>query len=282
MIIYKHSIDLQAYLQKLSFSNGSVGFVPTMGALHQGHISLLKKSKQVAATTVCSIFINPTQFNNKQDFEKYPVTIEQDIYLLEKNRCDILFIPDINEIYPNEIFEQIPFNLGYLENILEGKYRPGHFQGVCQVVKRLLQIVNPKYLLVGQKDYQQCLVLKKLLTLINSTAELIICPVCREKDGLAMSSRNLRLTKDERAMAPAIYEVLSFIQQHIKPGNLKYLKKIAANFLEKKGFKVDYVEIANAENLQPVDDWNDDDLPVILVAAYINDVRLIDNLKYTT
>ena len=252
-----------------------------MGALHQGHISLLKKSKQVAGITVCSIFVNPTQFNNQQDFEKYPVTIETDIYLLEKNGCDILFIPGVNEIYPNGTFEQTPFNLGYLETILEGKYRPGHFQGVCQVVNRLLEIVTPKYLLVGQKDYQQCLVLTKLLALINSAVELIICPICREKDGLAMSSRNLRLDKDERAMAPAIYEILLFIQQHIKQGNLKYLKKIAVNFLEQKGFKVDYIEIADADDLRPVDEWDGGEQLIVLVAAYLNDVRLIDNLKLT-
>ncbi|MEP6596955.1 MAG: pantoate--beta-alanine ligase [Ginsengibacter sp.] len=281
MIIYKRSAELQTHLQKLLPAKPSIGFVPTMGALHEGHISLLKKSKQIAGITVCSIFINPTQFNNQQDYKKYPVTIEQDIYLLEINGCDILFLPDVNEIYPGGNFQQKHFNLGYLENILEGKYRPVHFQGVCQVVMRLLQIVNPVYLFVGQKDYQQCLVLKRLLNLINSRVELIICPIRREKDGLAMSSRNLRLNEDERVQAPAIYEVLLFIQQHIKPGNLKYLKKIAENFLVKKSFKVDYIEIAYADNLRPVDEWNGTDQLVILAAAYINDIRLIDNLRYT-
>jgi pantoate--beta-alanine ligase len=280
MIIFKQSVTLQAYIQEKSAARLSIGFVPTMGALHEGHISLLRKSKEIANVSVCSIFINPTQFNNQQDFKKYPVTLEQDIYLLEKNGCDVLFLPGVNEIYPDGNFNHEPFNLGYIEYILEGKYRPGHFQGVCQVVKRLLQIVDPTYLLVGQKDFQQCMVLKKLLSLISAKAELIICPISREKDGLAMSSRNLRLTTDERIQAPAIYEALQFIQNHIKPGNLKYLKKMAVDFLTKKNFKVDYIEIADAENLQPVDDWSGIDELVILAAAYINDIRLIDNLKY--
>jgi pantoate--beta-alanine ligase len=280
MIIYKQSVTLQAYVQEKSAAKLSVGFVPTMGALHEGHISLLRKSKEIAHITVCSIFINPTQFNNQQDFKKYPVTLEKDIYLLEKNGCDVLFLPEVNEIYPGGNFDHKLFNLGYIEHLLEGKYRPGHFQGVCQVVKRLLQIVNPTYLLAGQKDFQQCMVLKKLLSLINSKVELVICPISRERDGLAMSSRNLRLTTEERMQAPAIYEVLLFIQNHIKPGNLKYLKKMAVDFLTKKNFKVDYIEIADADNLQPVDDWDGIDELVILAAAYINDIRLIDNLKY--
>ena len=281
MIIFKEPADISLFLFQKANENVKIGFVPTMGALHEGHISLLKKSKQIAGIAVFSIFVNPTQFNNQDDFKKYPITIEQDIYLLEINGCDILFLPDVNEIYPGGNFHQKPFNLGYLENILEGKYRRGHFQGVCQVVMRLLQIVNPTYLVAGQKDYQQCLVLKRLLHLINSTAELIICPICREKDGLAMSSRNLRLDEEERRQAPAIYEVLLFIQEHLKPGNLKYLKKIAVNFLVKKGFKVDYIELAKASNLQIVDEWEGTDELVILAAAYINEIRLIDNLKHT-
>ena len=280
MIIYKQSVDLQAHMQKLLSCRVSIGFVPTMGALHEGHISLIKKSQQISDITVCSIFINPTQFNNQQDFKKYPVTLEKDIYLLEKNRCDILFLPGVNEIYPDENFQQAAFNLGDLENILEGKFRPGHFQGVCQVVMRLLKIVTPTYLIAGQKDYQQCLVLKKLLSLINSTTELIICPISREKDGLAMSSRNLRLNKEERMQAPAIYEVLTFMQQHIKPGNFKYLKKIAENFLVKNGFKVDYIEVAKPDGLQLVEEWNGVDPLIILAAAFMNEIRLIDNLKH--
>lgn len=162
---------------------------------------------------------------------------------------------------------------------MEGKYRPGHFQGVCQVVKRLLQIVEPTYLFAGQKDYQQSLILKKLINLIASKAELIICPTLREEDGLAMSSRNLLLNRNERMQAPAIYQSLLFLEQKIKPGNLNQLKKTAEEFLLKKDFKVDYIEITNAEDLTLMDNWNGKDPIIFLVAAYINDIRLIDNLK---
>ena len=280
MIIFKTSANLKKYLQKLQVTNKSTGFVPTMGALHGGHLALLKKSRQYAETTICSIFVNPTQFNNPQDFKNYPVTLDEDVYMLEKNGCDILFIPDINEIYPGGNFINNRFELGYFETVLEGKYRPGHFQGVCQVVKRLLQIVDPTYLFAGQKDYQQCLVLKKLLSLIGSKAELVICPTIREEDGLAMSSRNLRLNKNERMQAPAIYQSLLFLKQQIKPGNLIQLKKSAEEFLVKKDFKVDYIEIANADDLTLINNWNGKDPIIILVAVYLNDIRLIDNLKF--
>ncbi len=278
MIIFKTSAGLKNHLQKLRVRNISTGFVPTMGALHGGHLALLKKSLQFAEVTICSIFINPTQFNNPQDFKNYPVTIEEDIYLLEKSGCEILFVPDVNEIYLDKNFTYDRFELGYLETVLEGKYRPGHFQGVCQVVKRLLQIVNPTFLFAGQKDYQQCMVLKKLISLLESKAELVVCSTHREEDGLAMSSRNKRLSKDERLLAPAIYQSLLFLQQHIKPGDLMQLKKSAEEFLVKKTLKVDYVEFANAENLALIDYWNGEDPVIVLAAAYINDIRLIDNL----
>ncbi len=280
MVIFKRIAALQKFLQKHKSNKHSVGFVPTMGALHEGHFSLLKKSKEIANKTVCSIFVNPTQFNNPEDFKKYPINIEQDIYLLEKWGCDVLFLPDIKEIYPTEADKKESFNLGKLENILEGKYRPGHFQGVCMVVKCLLNIVQPSYLFAGQKDYQQCLVLLKLLHIINSPAELIICPTIREKDGLAMSSRNLRLNKNERIVAPEIFNTLSFMQQQLKPGSIKNLKAMGIDALTKKGFKVDYVEIAKAYNLESVDVWDGNDPLIILCAAFINDIRLIDNVKY--
>jgi pantoate--beta-alanine ligase len=278
MIIFKTSANLKEHLKKLHIKNTSTGFVPTMGALHGGHLALLKKSRQCAEATICSIFINPTQFNNPQDFKNYPVTIEEDIYLLEKNECDILFLPDVNEIYADRNFNCDRFELGYLETVLEGKYRPGHFQGVCQVVKRLLQIVDPTFLFTGQKDYQQCMVLKKLISLLESKAELVVCPTLREEDGLAMSSRNKLLSKDERMLAPAIYQSLLFLKQQIKPADLIQLRKSAEEFLTEKSFKVDYVEFAKAENLMLIDYWNGEDPVIVLTAVYINKIRLIDNL----
>ena len=278
MIIFKHSADLTSQLQKLKAVKSSIGFVPTMGALHGGHISLLKKSKEICDVTISSIFINPTQFNNAGDFKKYPVTPEQDIYTLEKNGCDILFLPDVNEIYPDGTNTKKHFEIGYLENIMEGKYRPGHFQGVCQVVKQLLEIVNPTHLFMGQKDYQQSMVIKKLLELENFDIELIICPTQREANGLAMSSRNLRLNKQEREIAAEIYKTLLTVKQKIKPGSLHKLKIEAQQNLIKKKLKPDYVEIAKADNLEPVNEWNGTDNLVILAAAIIGEVRLIDNI----
>lgn len=278
MVILKYAGDIISRLKKLRLKKTLLGFVPTMGALHNGHISLLEKSKAKCDVTICSIFINPTQFNNSDDFKKYPVTLENDIYLLEKNGCDILFLPEVTEMYPDGITSKKHFDLGYLETILEGKYRPGHFQGVCQVVKRLLDIVAPTHLFLGQKDYQQCMVIKRLLEIENLNIELIICATLREKSGLAMSSRNLRLNEEQKEQATEIYKTLIDIKQKIKPGPISYLKKEAEEYLLSKNFKPDYVEIADAGNLKTVDNWDGNTSLVALVAAFIGDVRLIDNI----
>ncbi len=278
MIILKYAADVISQLKKLRLTKSSTGFVPTMGALHKGHISLVEKSKEICEITICSIFINPTQFNNADDLKKYPVTLENDIYLLEKNGCDILFIPGVSEIYPEGTTLKKHFDLGYLQSILEGKFRPGHFQGVCQVVCRLLQITNPTHLFIGQKDYQQCMVIKRLLELENFNIELIISPTLRKKSGLAMSSRNLRLNKQQKEQAAEIYKTLLILQQKIKPGSLQYLKKEAEEYLITKNFKPDYIEIAEADNLKTVNQWNGLTELVALVAAFIGDVRLIDNI----
>ena len=175
-----------------------------MGALHNGHVSLISQSKKKTDITVCSIFVNHAQFNNPDDFEKYPSTIENDILLLEESGCDILFIPSEDEIYPDAASKNKHFELGYLEKVLEGEFRPGHFQGVCLVVERLLNIVEPDFLFLGQKDYQQCLVIKKLISLMQKNIKVIICPILREKNGLAMSSRNLRLNEEEKEFSISI------------------------------------------------------------------------------
>lgn len=278
MIILKYVADVASQLKKIRFAKSSIGFVPTMGALHKGHISLLQKCKEKCDITICSIFINPTQFNNADDFKKYPVTLENDIYLLEKKGCDILFLPEVSEIYPEGSISKKHFDLGYLENILEGKFRPGHFQGVCQVVKRLLQIVVPTHLFLGQKDYQQCMVIKRLLEIENLNIELIICATLREKSGLAMSSRNLRLSKEQREQAAEIYKTLINLKQKIKPGSISGLKKESVKYLSNKNIKLDYVEIAEAGNLKAIDEWNGTTELVAVVAAFIDDVRLIDNI----
>ncbi len=277
MIIYKNSEELTAFLKNQCSKGKTIGFVPTMGALHIGHISLVERSKKENDITVCSIFVNPTQFNNPNDFIKYPVTIENDIDMLEKQACDILFLPDKEEIYPPG-YTKSDYELGYLETVLEGKYRPGHFQGVCQVIDRFLEIVNPVKLYLGQKDFQQCMVIDTLLKLKNYSIELIICPTLREKDGLAMSSRNKRLNESERILAGKIYEALSLVKNEIKKGSLNDLKLKAIQYLASVGFKTDYVEIADSSNLALLENWDGQKKLVALVATNLNDVRLIDNL----
>jgi len=279
MILFKKAQSLTEYLQKLKSQNVSVGFVPTMGALHNGHISLIKKAKKECDIVVCSVFVNPVQFNNKTDFEKYPVTIEQDILLLEENKTDILFLPSVKEIYPNGTDKLQHFDLDYLENILEGFYRPGHFQGVCNVVHRLLSIVEPNKIFFGQKDYQQTLVAKKIIHQFHQQTEMIVEATLREKDGLAMSSRNMRLSNDARKKATAIFKALQYIRQNIATKNFEELKKEATEIILKNGFdKIDYIEICDAENLEAVNHFTKQKKLIALIAAYIEDVRLIDNL----
>lgn len=280
MIIFKKTRDLHKWLEAQRLTGISIGFVPTMGALHTGHLSLIESSIKANPVTVCSIFVNPTQFNDPKDFEKYPITIEKDIELLANAGCDILFLPSVKEIYPDELSPSLKYDLGYLERILEGKFRPGHFQGVCMVVHRLLEIVMPDNFYLGQKDYQQCMVIKKLIALIGlSNAILVnICPTLREPDGLAMSSRNVRLNEDERIKATAIFRNLSFIKENLTTGDLKGLKETAFRNLSEAGFNVDYIEIADANDLSIIDDWDGQKKLVALAAAFMKEVRLIDNI----
>ena len=278
MIVFKQVQDLMAELNNYRSNGFSIAFVPTMGALHQGHISLLEKAHALNTVIVASIFVNPTQFNEAMDFNKYPKTIEHDVYKLEKAGCDLLFLPSVMEMYPDGSMLHKTYELGYLDNLLEGASRPGHFQGVCQVMERLLSIVEPDRLVLGQKDYQQCMVISKLVSLSGTPIEILIGDTLRETDGLAMSSRNLRLSYEARTKAPLIYETLVWIKQQLKPGNLKSIKKQATNNLNAGGFKTDYVEIANANSLQIVDEWDGQSALVILVAAFIDEIRLIDNL----
>lgn len=277
MIIIKDIKTLKNQLTNIKNNSKTIGFVPTMGALHYGHISLIERSNEENDFTVCSIFVNPTQFNNKADLEKYPITLEADIKKLEKSNCTFLFFPSVAEMYPaNE--ENKMYELGYLETILEGKYRPGHFQGVCIIVDKLLAAVMPHTLYLGRKDYQQCMVIKKMMQGKPYNIKLSICETIREKDGLAMSSRNMRLNEKERQAALCIIESLKMIKDGLQEGALLQLKKDSTTFLEKKGYKVDYTEIADAETLELQEQWDGKKKMVALVAAYLNEVRLIDNI----
>ena len=278
MIIFKKAADIGIFLQQKRQNNPKTGFVPTMGALHQGHISLIESARSENDVVVCSIFVNPTQFNDPKDFQNYPITIENDIDLLEKAGCDALFLPAVEEMYPAGLENKKTYALGYLETVLEGRYRPGHFQGVCQVVHRLLTIVPADRLYLGQKDFQQCMVIRKMIELENLPIETVICPTLRETDGLAMSSRNMRLDKEAREKAVEISRTLLHIKSSLKTGDLSELKTAAVEQLNRTGFKTDYVEIADADTLELIGRWDGKQKLVALCAAFLGEVRLIDNM----
>ena len=280
MIICKKPQDLQALLKKRRNEKNQIGFVPTMGALHAGHLSLVDAAKKKNNVVVCSIFVNPTQFNDPEDFKKYPITLEKDILMFEIAGCDVLFIPSVEDIYPNGTNNLAHYELGFLETVLEGKFRPGHFQGVCLVMDRLLGIVLPDNLYLGQKDYQQCMVIKKLIELIGlkDKIRVKVCPTLREKDGLAMSSRNTRLSDADRIKATTISKALRYIKENLRTGDTKKIKDEAKEMLLQNGFLIDYIEIANADTLELIENWNAKEKVVVLAAAFLNNVRLIDNM----
>ena len=279
MIIFKKITDLQAYLQQHKSRGGKIGFVPTMGALHKGHISLIGKARAEDGLVVCSIFINPTQFTDKEDFEKYPVSIEQDMELLLGAECDILFLPTVAEMYPQGTEEPNKYDLGYLDEVLEAAYRPGHFKGVAQIVSKLIDAVQPDNLFMGQKDYQQCMVIKKMLEIDGrNDVEMVMCPTQREDDGLAMSSRNRRLTEPQRALAGIIYQCLVSIQTKKDSADFSVVKKECIELLKHKGFEPDYVELADANDLTLLDNYTPGKKMIALIAAKLGNIRLIDNM----
>lgn len=280
MILFKKAGALSEWLDAQRKKGHRIGFAPTMGALHQGHISLIDQSKKDNPLTVSSIFVNPAQFNDPKDFEKYPITIERDIAMLEAAGCNVIFLPSVTEMYPDGIKASRHYDLGFLETRLEGEFRPGHFQGVCMVVHRLLEIVQPDNLYLGQKDYQQCMVITRLVELIGMKNQVTVnvCPTLRESDGLAMSSRNMRLNKEERKAAPAIYQSMIYIKEHLVRGNSTEIMIKAKAMLAGAGFRTDYLELADATTLLPVTEWDGEQKLVVLAAAFLNEVRLIDNL----
>ena len=280
MILIKQAKKLSEYIADFRRSGGKIGLVPTMGALHAGHISLIDEAVKENELSVCSIFVNPAQFNDAGDFEKYPVTLEKDILALEEAGCGILLLPSVKEIYPDG-YENLPqFDLGYLETTLEGEFRPGHFQGVCNVVSRLLEIVQPDVLYLGQKDFQQCMVIARMLEIkgLTDKIKLSISPTLREDDGLAMSSRNMRLSSEARKKAPLIHSALQRVKAEISLVDVKKSLQQAKNRLELEGFKVDYLELRRANDLHVLNKFPLDEQAVLLVAAYIDGIRLIDNI----
>lgn len=271
--------ELKIELDFLRKENKSIGFVPTMGALHNGHISLINSCSSNNDATVVSIFVNPTQFNNSDDLKNYPRNIEKDMELLNKTKTDILFLPENNEMYPEK--DNRVFNFDNLENVLEGAFRPGHFNGVAQIVSKLFEIVKPHNAYFGQKDFQQLAIIKQLVEQLNLNINIIACETYREVDGLAMSSRNLLLSNEHRNAAPKIYEYLkkslSLTQNHTVEDVKKY---VIENINKESLLKVEYFEIVNSETLNLIDDWNNNIQIIGCIAVFAGKIRLIDNIRY--
>ncbi len=268
------------HLRKSAESGLSIGFVPTMGALHDGHLNLIRRSKQENDLTVCSIFVNPIQFNNKEDLAKYPRTLERDSLLLEELGCDIVFVPEADEMYPESEPVDLNLDFGMLDKVMEGKFRPGHFNGVAIVVKKLFDIVQPTRAYFGKKDFQQLAVIKYLVKTLNLPVEIVPCETVRDPDGLAMSSRNTRLSASDRNLAPGIYKVLQKVR--MEAGNIsvnELLTWAVRKIEEHPGFRVEYLEIADNETLMPVENWDNLARDVAFVAVFVGDVRLIDNIE---
>jgi pantoate--beta-alanine ligase len=286
MHLFQQKDALRQYLGTAKEQGATIGFVPTMGALHDGHLSLIRAAKAQCSQVVCSIFVNPTQFNDPADYEKYPVTIERDQELLIKAGTDVLFLPAVAEMYPEGLTAPARhYDFGALETVLEGAHRPGHFQGVGRIVHKLLDLVQPHQLFMGQKDLQQCLIVKRLLQLIHSPAELVICPTRREPDGLAMSSRNLRLNAGERQKATTLYKTLSYIKARLAAGApLPDTVNAARLQLQSGNFETDYLEVIAVQD-NGIILFPDKPVPGLpmyaVVAARIEGsaVRLIDNME---
>lgn len=277
MLVFYDVRSIQSWIQGNKDKGKSIGFVPTMGALHAGHISLIEKSKKENDLTVCSIFVNPTQFNDPKDLEKYPRTFEADSQLLTNATCDLLFYPSIGEIYPPKVSEVI-IDLKGLDTMMEGVHRPGHFKGVVQVVHRLLDIVKPDNLYMGQKDFQQFTIIDHMIKVLALPVHLVVCPISREPHGLAMSSRNERLSKEGRQQASNIYSVLS---KSILLKSKQSPKSICVELFDQLNhgpFRPEYVEIVDRYSLLPLNDWSSSKNPVICTAVWLEGVRLIDNI----
>ncbi|MFC2151515.1 pantoate--beta-alanine ligase [Bacteroidota bacterium] len=279
MKFIKSTKRLNEELEKRRANKKSVGFVPTMGALHNGHLSLIENSNQNNDITVVSIFVNPTQFNDKNDYAKYPRILEQDIEKLKKVKCNILFIPNENEMYPTK--DNREFDFGNLDKVMEGKHRPGHFRGVALIVSKLFEIVKPDKAYFGEKDFQQVAIIKHITKLLNFNISIISCPIIREEDGLAMSSRNMLLTKEQRANVSLISKTLSEARKKAKYKNVSDITTWVIRTINENPFlEVEYFEIVDETNLKPINDWDQKEGIVGCIAVHVGTIRLIDNIRF--
>jgi pantoate--beta-alanine ligase len=272
--------DTKTSLEAAIREGKQIGFIPTMGALHEGHLMLIRRAKQENDLVVSSVFVNPTQFNNKEDLEKYPRNLTSDAKMLEENGCDLLFAPDVLEMYPAGENDLLNIDFGPLGKVMEGKFRPGHFQGVATIVHRLFDVVEPNRAYFGKKDYQQLAVICTMVNKMNLPVEIVGCETVRETDGLAMSSRNLRLTPPERAIAPKIYAVLKNVKQMAGSMPVRELQQWAVDQIaQNPEFKLEYFEIGDKNSLMPLENWNYKEDSVAFIAVFLGAVRLIDNLE---
>ena len=268
---------MRAEAEKLRVSGKTVGFVPTMGALHEGHLHLIRASVSENDITVCSIFVNPTQFNNAEDFRLYPRIEEQDALMLKAADCDILFMPSAAEMYPATA--KVHFNFGELESVMEGAHRPGHFNGVALIVSKLFHIVQPHRAYFGQKDLQQYAIIRQLVTDLNFNLELVRYPIVREEDGLAMSSRNRRLTPEQREIAPQLHHALVLAKNMLPNYSLLQIKNAVADYLnDYPEIRLEYFEIVDSVSLQPINELEGPQEVALCLAAFLGEIRLIDNI----
>ncbi len=277
MRIFKKVADLQNWLNAERENGEKIGFAPTMGALHAGHLELIRMAKRADCLAVASIFVNPTQFNDPKDLEKYPRLPEKDTALLLSADCDVLFMPPVEEVYPPGIDLTIELDFRQLDKVMEGVFRPGHFKGMATVVKRLIDIVQPQRLYMGQKDFQQLSIVRDMIRQLQLPVELVMCPTMREPDGLAMSSRNMRLTPEMRAVASVIHRTLLWAKTAFEQRPADEVQAEAMQRLAGAGLKPEYFDIVDGISLLPVQQWADSEFVVTCTAAFAGEVRLIDN-----
>jgi pantoate--beta-alanine ligase len=279
MIVYRTRTDLSRHLDQVRIKGRSIGLVPTMGALHEGHLSLVERSIGENDVTVVSIFVNPTQFNDPGDLENYPRTPERDLALLKSLQVDLVLFPSVKEMYPEP--DQRDFDLGGLDRVMEGARRKGHFNGVAQIVSKLFTDIRPHRAYFGHKDFQQLVIVRHLVKILGLDLEVVACPIVREADGLAMSSRNVRLSKDERRAAPHIYATLQKaveLRQELSPEELKVW--VASEIGKVSQMQLDYFEIIEDKGLKPVTDWSEEVNKVGCIAVSLGGTRLIDNVIF--
>jgi pantoate--beta-alanine ligase len=279
MIVYRTKTDLTGHLISLQNEGKTIGLVPTMGALHQGHMSLVERARAENDFVVVTIFVNPTQFNDPSDLDHYPSTLDQDLELLRQLEADLVFVPSVKEMYPEE--DTRTFDLGGLDKVMEGKHRQGHFNGVAQIVSKLFLLIRPHQAYFGQKDFQQLVIIRKLVELLKINLTIVSCPIIRENDGLAMSSRNTRLSKEDRKLAPFIYETLvhaSELMEALSPSQLK--EWVILQFKKQSALELEYFEIVEDKELKPINAWAEEVNKVACLAVLLGELRLIDNLNF--